>query len=367
MDPTPETSSWLKDCDDFVCPETKLPLHMVPLSEVSGPLYARTNGSPPAVGSTEFLLLRKDRACAYPIVDGVPILLSPEQLRTEPREWVNLSDPRWAEAYEEMEHYNAVSIELAKGLEQTGHPQIRRHHADFAGSFPNPVHIWVDAPYDARAQYEAFAHLAPIQGRRIAQLGGKGQHAVRFLLAGAEIAWIITPMLGECIYARTLAAMMGVADRLRCIVALGEQIGLCDGALDLVYSGGCFHHMQSENVAAELHRVLAPGGRFSGVDPWKTPLHTIGTRVLGKREKGVYCKPITPERVAPYESLFPGFRVRNHGPLLRYLALGIGKIAHVNLSAMAGYRLGSFEDSTVGRIPVLSKFGGSAALLGTKS
>lgn len=210
-------------------------------------------------------------------------------------------------------------------------------------------------------------HLAPIRGRRFAQLGGSGQHAVKLLLAGAEVAWLITPMLGECVYARVLAGLVGVADRLRCIVSLGEQIGLRGGVLDCVYSGGCLHHMQSTHVAAELHRVLASGGRFSGVDPWKTPLHKIGTRVLGKREKGVYCKPMTPQRMEPYESLFPGFTVSHRGPLLRYMALGICKIAHLELSSTAGYRLGVFEDNTFGRIPMLSRFGGSVALMGTKS
>ena len=369
---TLEDSVWLQDCEDLVCPETKLRLHLVPLSEIqkhlagSGSLHSRTNGNPPAIGPTEFVLLREDRLSAYPVVDGIPILLLPEQLTTKPREWVDLRDPRWAEAYEEMEHYNATCVERAKHLEQKEHNHVRRSSADFAGSFPEPAHIWIDAPHDARAEFEAYAHLAPIRGRRVAQLGGSGQHAVKLLLAGAEIAWHISPMLGECIYARALAASVGVADRLRSIASVGEQIGLRGAALDCVYSGGCFHHMQSGPAAAELHRVLAPGGRFSGVDPWKTPLHSIGTRLLGKREKGVYCKPMTPQRVEPYESLFPNLTVSHHGPLLRYLALGICRIAHVELSPMVGYRLDMFEDHTLGRIPGLSSFGGSVALMGVK-
>jgi uncharacterized protein YbaR (Trm112 family)/SAM-dependent methyltransferase len=358
----------------LICPETKLPLRRCALAEaersISGgkPLLARPNGTPAAIGPTAEVMLREDCKCAYPIVDGIPVILIPEMLTGESDvRSFDLNDLKWAEAYQEMEHYNAVCDALTDKVlsgEVLPLPLELPQHAD---TFPLPTELWIDAAHDAMAEMDAYSYLGTIRGKRTAQLGGKGGHAVKFLIAGARESWLVTPMLGECRYARALAHTFGVEDRLHCVAAVGEQIPLPDRTFDIVYSGGCIHHMVAEHVAAEIMRVLAPGGRFSSVDPWKTMLHTVGTRVLGKREKNVHCKPMTAKRLAPFHSGFSKFSVNHHGPVLRYFLIGFCQLLKIDMSPPLGFRLGRLEDWTLSRVPFLRDRGGSIALMGAKA
>ena len=69
----------------FICPQTKLPLRAMSLAEAqaalgSTELVPRTNAEPAPFGVTATLMVRSDNACAYPVVDGIPILLTPEQI-----------------------------------------------------------------------------------------------------------------------------------------------------------------------------------------------------------------------------------------------------------------------------------------------
>jgi uncharacterized protein YbaR (Trm112 family)/SAM-dependent methyltransferase len=356
------------------CPETKLMLRSCSLAEAERlisngePLCVRSEGLPLAIGRTATVMLREDLQCAYPIVDGVPVLLVPEMLVTnQSRRSFDLKDPKWAEAYEEMDHYNSECMAEALNLDSGLHDPFSREAGQFADSFPQPIRIWIDAPHDAAAQVDAYRNLGDIRGKRVAQLGGKGTHAVKFLLAGASEAWLITPMVGECVYSKALARLFGVEQRLRCVAAVGEQMPLRADSLDAVYSGGCIHHMVAESVAGEIHRVLASGGHFSAADPWKTGFHAIGTRLLGKREKNVHCRPMTKQRLAPFGLAFPELKVTHHGPVLRYFLLGICKLLRVELSVGLGYRLGQLEDRTLGRIPFLRDRGGSIAIMSTKA
>jgi len=364
----------MEDRLTLICPETKLPLRRCPLAEaersisLGQPLCARRDGTPAAIGPTAEVMLREDLKCAYPIVDGIPVLLVPEMLlAAENMRLFDLKNLRWAEAYEEMEHYNARGAGFAVRVDGGEFQPMPREILQYGDSFPRPTQFWIDAAHDAMAEMDAYSYLGKLRGKRVAQLGGSGGHAVKFLLAGAREAWLITPMVGECSHARAQARSFGLEDRLHCVAAVGEQIPLPDGALDIVYSGGCIHHMVAEYVAAEIMRVLTPGGRFSSVDPWKTILHTVGTRVLGKREKNVYCKPMTHRRLAPFHSGFSKFAVAHHGPVLRYLLLGVCQLLKVEMSASLGYRLGQFEDRTLGRIPFFRDRGGSIALMGEKA
>ncbi|MGA7255429.1 MAG: methyltransferase domain-containing protein [Terracidiphilus sp.] len=364
----------MKSETDLRCPETMIPLRECSLEQAERaisdgkPLRARPDGKQKAVGRTPSVMMREDLRCAYPIVDGIPILLLPEMLVAgENGRSFNLKDSKWAEAYEEMEHYNAVGVENASKIDAGTLSPFPKGIAGYGDSFPEPNRIWIDAPHDALAQMDAYRNLGRIRGKRVAVVGGGGSHAVKFLLAGASEAWLITPMVGECICGRAMARSFGVEDRLRCVVAVGEQMPLRPDFLDAIYSGGCIHHMVAELVAKELCRVLAPGGHFTAVDPWRTFLHTVGTRILGKREENVYCKPMTEERLAPFRSEFSRFEVTHYGPILRYFLLGVCKLLKVEMSAGLGYRLGQLEDRTFGRVPFFRDRGGSVVFTCTKA
>lgn len=197
------------------------------------------------------------------------------------------------------------------------------------------------------------------------QLGGKGLHAVKFLLAGAAEAWMVTPMVGEAIYARSLAEAAGVADRLRCVVAIAEELPFPSQSFDGIYSGGCVHHMVTELALPEIARVLADGGRFAAVEPWKAPLHTIGTKLLGKREVEVACRPLTTSRIEPLFQSFAEAHVMRHGALTRYPLLALSKLGVACPLSVAWY-VHKIDDVICSVLPPLRRIGSSVALLGVK-
>ena len=131
-------------------------------------------------------------------------------------------------------------------------------------------------------------------------------------------------------------------------------------SFDAIYTGGCLHHMREEWAAPEIARVLRDHGRFAAIKPWRTPLHTIGTRLVGKREPNAHCSPLTSSRIAEYRSAFTFLKVSHHGPLLRYIALGVQKISGRGIPPSIGMRLGKLDD----RLPIPARLGGSVAILG---
>jgi SAM-dependent methyltransferase/uncharacterized protein YbaR (Trm112 family) len=311
------------------------------------------------------VLASEDCRSIYPVVAGVPALLAPERLvpggRGDP---VDLRDPRYHEAYEEMGHYNekARALPLDEDIlrELMGAPICG---AFSQGGFPLRLVDWIDARHDSLAQLDAYTYLSPLQAKIFLQLGGCGSHAVKALLAGCREALLVTPMLGEAEFALELAGHFSVADRLSCVLGVGEELPLGDACIDAVYSGGCIHHMRTDRTLAELERVLAPGGRFAASEPWKTPFYAIGTRVFGKREASVFCRPIDEARLEPLRKLFPSSRIERHGPLIRYPMIVLEKFG-LRLAPATMLRLARLDDRLGRWLP--SQWRGSLFLGGEK-
>lgn len=366
-----------KSINFLVCPETKLPLELCSLEEAqqkigavliprSESLTAKHKPSKP-FGLTDRVLLRQDLEGAYPIVEGIPILLIPEMLTPLDRQRsIDLCQPQYAESYEEMEFYNEYAINEARQIEKsedyTSIAPILNLTPASTNLFPHPKETWIDTIYDCAGQWDAYEHLVPLSGKRAAQLGGKGFHAVKFLLAGASEAWAITPMLGEAVFARALAEKCGVADRLHCVVAVAEELPITDGSIDSFYLGGCLHHMQTQLTFPEIKRVLAQGGRFAAVEPWRAPLYALGTKILGKREPSVYCKPLTAERLEPVKQLFTNYQVVQHGTLTRYPLLALNKLG-INSSLAVAWQANQIDDAISSAIPGMREMGSSVVVL----
>jgi len=225
--------------------------------------------------------------------------------------------------------------------------------------------VWLDAVYDCVSQWDVYKHISPVKGKRVIQLGGKGVHAVKFLLAGAEEAWVVTPMLGEARCAVALANAVGVGDKRHCVVAIAEELPFVSDSFDIVYSGGCLHHMVTNLAVPECGRILRAGGKFGAVDPWKTCLHTWGTKILGKREAEVHCHPLTMERVEPLSKVFNSSNVLHHGTLTRYLLLMLDKFK-IPSSLSVAWHITQMDDEVCSKISGLRRYGSSVALLGEK-
>lgn len=321
-------------------------------------------------GKVTHILRRKDHQAAYAVVDGIPILMVPEQIGPyNKRRSFDLKDPRYAEAYEEMKHYNQVSDSLVRDIirsDSYAHvARVQQASPSERTSFPAPPQVWLDAVYDSASQWDAYQHIAPLGGMRVMQLGGQGIHAVKFLVGGADQAWLVTPMLAEARFAVSLAAAFGVESRLRCVVSIAEELPLRDAAFDVVYSGGCVHHMVTSLALPEAARVLKDGGRFAAIEPWRAPFYSLGTRVFGKREANVFCRPLDSQRVAPLKTAFGWSSTVQHGTFARYFLIALKKLG-VKLSLMTVWRLIRIDDKLSSLIPGLRRLGSSIALLGTK-
>ena len=359
----------------LVCPVSRVRLRPMALSEAEDLLGGRIDagigrGYRP-IGPTPSVLVRDDHQGAYPVVDGIPVLMAPEILRPagslDPG--VDVTDPRYVEAYTEMEHYSAAAARDAQDVAASASAsRVARLAALVAGgaatTFPDPRYGWLDATHELQAQWEAFGHLQPVAGSRMLEIGGRGLHAVKLLLAGAAEAWLISPMVGELVYARALARHAGVADRLRCAAALAEELPLADGSIDGVYSQGCVHHWVTSLALPECHRVLRAGGRFAAVEPWRGPLYGLGTAILGKRDPAVHCVVLSPGRVEPYLEGFGGWQVNHHGAVLRYPLLALRK-AGIKLSRPMMWRLSLVDDAISSLVPPVRRRGSSVAILAT--
>lgn len=366
----------------LACPETKMPLELVSVEEadrrVGESLVPRSEaldvkGKPSTpVGRTPWVLMRKDLRCAYPVVEGIPILLAPESLTPAGRRRAaNLTQAKYAEAYAEMAFYNEVASREARTISRSeSHvavgPALRASEVE-RDAFPNPKECWIDSVYDCSAQWDAYRHLTPIKGQRVLQFGGKGTHATKFLLAGASEAWVLTPMFGEALCAQALAEEAGVGDRLRCVVAVAEELPLRSGVMDAILAGGCVHHTQTEMAFPEAARALRDGGTFAAYDPWRAPLYAFGTRIFGQREpaESVFCRPLTKARIEPVWDAFSKVKVVQHGTLTRYPLLALSKLG-VSCTLSVAWSIMRVDDLVSSFVPGMRGMGSSVALLGSK-
>ncbi|MGY1704740.1 class I SAM-dependent methyltransferase [Geodermatophilus sp. SYSU D00697] len=360
--------------DIVVCPSSQQPLREVSLVEAErelgggAPLQEPTPVGYTPVGRTPRVLLRQDGRGAYPVVDGFPVLRSPEMLTPRGVERVvDVTVAPYDEAYAEMAHYDqragAAAADVRTSQAYGDMSRLAALPAPERAGFPDPPGRWLDARYELAAQYDAFRHLRPLDGARVLQVGGHGLHAVRFLLAGADEAWVASPMPGELAFAVALARECGVADRLHCVAALAEELPFADGSFDAIYSQGSVHHWVVPLAVPECLRVLRIGGRFAAVEPWRGPFYGIGTRVLGKRDRGVRCIVLTADRVQEPFSRFDGLRVVHHGALTRYPLLALMK-AGIRPSRRTIWRIGRVDDAISRAFPRLRDSGSSVAILG---
>lgn len=369
----------------LICPSSGLPLRLCRREEADAagadaesaaiwrswrPQRQAAGGEGSPIGVTPVVLLRADGAAAYPVVDGIPVLLTPEMLvpaaaATAPPGVA----ARYAEAYAEMAYYNAVAAGHARAIADSAvarsvRPALRATAAQRL-SFPDPPAVWLDLLFDLPAQRTAYRHLAPVRDARVLQAGGSGVQAVVLLAAGAAGAWLASPMLGELRLAQALARYAGVADRLHCVSAIGEELPFAGECFDAVFCPGSLHHMDTTAAAPELARVLRPGGRFAAVEPWRAPGYGAGTRLFGKTEPGVNCEVFTATRLQPVFAHFPGLRVEHHGALTRYPLVALQK-AGLRPGRAAAWAIARADDAICRLLPPLQALGSSVALLGAR-
>lgn len=284
-----------------------------------------------------------DDGAAYPVVDGVPVLMRPERLGdagTTPSIY-DIDEPPFAEAYVEQSLYASLAesvlgqrsaSEVARVVE-LAEPQL----------FADPIEPWFGGGSTAGAYQRAMQSLGPVEDSVVLQIGGIGTHAIKMLHAGAAHAFVVSPVIGELRTGRELADRFEFADRVTFVGGVAEELPIRGGVIDRVYSGSSLHHTLTEQSFPEIARVLAAGGRTASVDVWKARLHHIGTSMFGKAHGNTTCRPFDPDRIAPAHRHLQAVEVSFHGTSLRY-PLAVGERLGLRPSPELSCRLASFED-----------------------
>ena len=183
-----------------------------------------------------------------------------------------------------------------------------------------------DGAFVHRLAGGVFEWLNPQPGDRILDLGcGDGQLTQRLAAAGAKVTGAdLSPEMVAAARARGMDAH----------VANAEELPFADASFDAVFSNAALHWVRDHDaMAAQVFRVLAPGGRFvaemgghGNIAAIRVALiAALARQGLADREDGVNYYP-TPESYARRLERH-GFRVERIALIPRPTPLGEGGIA----------------------------------------
>lgn len=170
--------------------------------------------------------------------------------------------------------------------------EVSRSAKEAAAFRPQPlpesvIQRYLTPPASTPYHLEYAFHLAgDLHGQRVLDLGcGTGGNATVLARRGATVI--------GCDLSHELVAQAAAVSRgPQFLVGSAHQIPLPDASVDLVFGMMILHHLDLDLSAAEIRRVLKPGGRAIFAEPVRT-LKTI--QVLRK------CIPYTAPNVSEFE------------------------------------------------------------------
>jgi SAM-dependent methyltransferase len=159
----------------------------------------------------------------------------------------------------------------------------------------------------------AFGCLGDLADEPALDFGcGHGMAAVVLARRGARVT-AFDLSRGYVAEARRRALANGVF--VTCVQADGERLPFPDASFGRIWGNAILHHLDLQVAAAELGRVLRPGGVAVFCEPWgENPLLRLARRHLpypGK-ERTVDERPLRSRDLAPLRTVFPSLEVRGH-------------------------------------------------------
>ncbi len=159
----------------------------------------------------------------------------------------------------------------------------------------------------------AFAKLGDLRGKRVLDYGcGHGMAAVVLARRGARVT-ALDLSHGYLREAGRRAEANGVMlERVR---ADAERLPFADGSFQRVWGNAVLHHLDLGRAAAELRRVLAPGGVAVFCEPWgENPLLAWARRGLpypGK-DRTPDERPLCRRHLRALRAAFPDLEVEGY-------------------------------------------------------
>ncbi len=155
--------------------------------------------------------------------------------------------------------------------------------------------------------------LGDLDGREVIEYGcGLGELTVVLARSGARVTAVdLSPESVE--FSRKRAERQGLADRIRFVVAAAETLPFPDASFDVAVGKAVLHHLEPAAGAAELARILRPGGRAAFSEPLgMNPLLVFAREHLpypGKHDRGA-DRPLTASDVRAWRAPFASLQIR---------------------------------------------------------
>lgn len=170
--------------------------------------------------------------------------------------------------------------------EQAFHDQQARERATYFAQSPDKL-LFTDEEYLNHESWirPAIAQLGEVEGKDILDLGcGHGMASIVLARRGASVTAL--DLSGE--YVRETKSRADANDvSLKLIHANAQQIPFADSSFDGIWGHAILHHLDLEQMAKEIHRVLRPGGVAVFCEPWgENPFLRWARRRLPYRGKG---------------------------------------------------------------------------------
>jgi SAM-dependent methyltransferase len=159
----------------------------------------------------------------------------------------------------------------------------------------------------------AYWLLGDVRGRAVLDLGcGSGSNTVLLTNRGARVIGLdLSPDLVE-LAGRRLAVNATEAD-VRFLVGSSHAIDLPDGSIDVVFGIAILHHVDLAQTAAEVWRVLRPGGRAIFQEPVRNSRIVRAIRRMipyQAPDVSPYERPLTNAEIAAFAKPFRAMRSR---------------------------------------------------------
>lgn len=358
----------------FVCPETKSPVKKdkITANYVNNKIKNNCNvllrEENHLTTQIDDGYSRKDGKIFFPVYDGIPSFLPFQSICIGKNISVDKNLEIYGTVFEEMKVYDSLYADWKKDLLEKTSTAFgkelrpwRKITALEIDSFPSPKKLWLDAAEGVKAQFFAYKHLLPIKGKRILQIGGHGSHAIKFLLAGAKEAIVLSPMRNELLAAKNLAKEFGVEKNLLLVQGMAEIMPFKNESIDRIYAGGVIHHTKIKYSAKEIARVLNCNGKAAFVEPTMTPQydflinHLKFGRHLGM-ESGLSDQPLSNAQVKDLLKEFRSGKLSRYRALFHFPLTGIQRCFHAELSLNFIEGLEKLDEFFAKILPVLQEF-----------
>lgn len=112
----------------------------------------------------------------------------------------------------------------------------------------------------------ALKRLGPIAGKRVLDFGcGHGMAATCLAKMGAEV---VAFDLSEGYVHEAVARAKANGVHIQGLLADGARLPLADASIDAIWGVAILHHLNIEQAAQEIKRILRPGGIAVFCEPW---------------------------------------------------------------------------------------------------